>query len=236
MTRRRKPARRAPEAPPAAERAVALEPSPEPAPVASDAPRPKRRRGPARAEAGSPVLRSLWSGTKLVSGVLIVICASVAVAWGAHRYALTTPRFAMRTLEVEGNRRKTDAQIAALAGVHAGQNLFALSLANAERAVCQSGHSAVAFGQQVRLDQHVSSSYAGTSIMAFTRFRWPDSSENRPTTSSRPIRCVIQASVSSRPSSISLMIRRNVAGIALRLPINVSSRLWKSRSLKVTSP
>jgi cell division protein FtsQ len=86
-----------------------------------------------RGASSGRVLRAVWSGMKLVSGVAIVVCASVAVAWGAHRYALTTPRFAVRSVEIEGNRRKSDAQILELAGLSPGTNLFAIDLSGAER-------------------------------------------------------------------------------------------------------
>jgi cell division protein FtsQ len=79
------------------------------------------------------VWRGVWSLTKLVSGVAIVVCASVAVAWGAHRYAITTPRFAVRNVEIEGNRRKSDAQVASRIGLLAGANIFTVDLAQAER-------------------------------------------------------------------------------------------------------
>ena len=78
--------------------------------------------------------RALWSLTKLGAGILLVIAVSGAVAWGAHRYALTTPRFAIKKLDVEGSRRLTDEQVATLAGVKPGDNIFKLDTAAAELA------------------------------------------------------------------------------------------------------
>jgi len=92
-----------------------------------------QRRDPSGSRRGGGVLRALWSGTKLASGVLIVVCASVAVAWGAHHYALTTPRFAIKQIQIEGNRRLADAQVVKLAGIEPGINTFALDLENAQR-------------------------------------------------------------------------------------------------------
>ncbi len=102
--------------------------SPKPGPVRS-----KSR----RAESTPPtprgrVLSSLWSALKLASGVLIVVAASVAVAWGAHRYALSTPRFAIKSLDIRGGRRLGQQQIEKLAGIRVGQNIFALDTAKAE--------------------------------------------------------------------------------------------------------
>lgn len=92
---------------------------------------------PPAAELESGIGRTLWSLTKLMSGVLLVIAASGAVAWGAHRYALTTPRFAIKKVEVSGNRKKTDAEIHRLAGLEAGPNIFAFDTAKAERALLE---------------------------------------------------------------------------------------------------
>lgn len=105
--------------------------SPKPGPVRS-----KSRR--ARAESTPPqgrgrMLASLWSAIKLASGVLVVVAASVAVAWGAHRYALSTPRFAVKKLDIRGSRRLGQQQIEKLAGIRVGQNIFALDTAAAEK-------------------------------------------------------------------------------------------------------
>ena len=116
-----------------AEPAQLCEDSPAP-PATKDVPRSNnQRRGASGQPRGGRVLRALWSGTKLASGVLIVVCASVAVAWGAHHYALSTPRFAIKEIRVEGNRRLADAQVAKLAGIEPGANTFALDLENAQR-------------------------------------------------------------------------------------------------------
>ncbi|MEZ4227413.1 MAG: FtsQ-type POTRA domain-containing protein [Polyangiaceae bacterium] len=79
----------------------------------------------------------LWSGVKLLSGVLLVVGISVAVAWGAHRYALTTPRFAIRKVEVQGTSKRSDDQILALMQTKVGDNIFALDTALAEQRVIQ---------------------------------------------------------------------------------------------------
>jgi cell division protein FtsQ len=75
----------------------------------------------------------LWSLAKLFAGVVLVVAASGAVAWGAHRYALSTPRFAIKKLELSGNRRLSESEISTLAGLEPGQNIFAFDTANAER-------------------------------------------------------------------------------------------------------
>lgn len=118
-----------------AERMYSPEESPTPAPV-SGRPRAKSRGAGAPSGGGGSSrgwVISLWSGVKLASGVAVVIAASLAVAWGAHRYALTTPRFAIHQIDVRGGRRLDSTQVARLAGVRPGENIFALDTALAEK-------------------------------------------------------------------------------------------------------
>ncbi len=63
---------------------------------------------------------------RLLAGVAAVVGTSVLVAASAHRYALTSPRFALHKLELKGNERFSAEQIRALGGLTEGQNLFAL--------------------------------------------------------------------------------------------------------------
>jgi cell division protein FtsQ len=83
----------------------------------------------------SRVWRGVGSALKLVSGVIVVVLASAVVAWGAYRYALTTPRFAVRHVEIKGSRRLADEQIAKLTGVELGRNMFQIDTDDAERRV-----------------------------------------------------------------------------------------------------
>ncbi len=99
--------------------------SPAPGPVAE---RVAERAG--NAPGGAFAL--LWAGLKLSAGLAVVASVSVAIAWGAHRYALTTPRFAIRQFDVKGNRHYSGDQVARLAGVARGQNLFAIDTSAAE--------------------------------------------------------------------------------------------------------
>jgi cell division protein FtsQ len=65
---------------------------------------------------------------QLVGGVAIVLAASIGVAWGARRYIVTSPRFAVRTVLVDGVHRRTPQQIAAGGAIAIGANIFALDL------------------------------------------------------------------------------------------------------------
>lgn len=95
-----------------------------------------RQRGAAsRSPGAAPWLSRLWSGLQLVAGLALVVGISVSVAWGAHRYASTTARFGLRTLEVSGNHRLSDGAIAKIAGVAEGVNLFVLDTDRVEGAL-----------------------------------------------------------------------------------------------------
>ncbi|HEY4102858.1 MAG TPA: FtsQ-type POTRA domain-containing protein [Polyangiaceae bacterium] len=102
--------------------------SPAPAPVRS-------RRAGSNPEPTPPrtVLSLLWSALKLASGLVVVIGASLAVAWSAHHYALTSPRFAIRAVDLVGARRLTLDHIKSQAKLEIGANIFALDSDAAER-------------------------------------------------------------------------------------------------------
>jgi cell division protein FtsQ len=80
---------------------------------------------------------ALLTGAKLVVGLAIVASLSLTLAWGARKYALTTPRFAVRDIEVRGNRHHSGEQIARLSGLARGQNLFSIDTAQAEQALLE---------------------------------------------------------------------------------------------------
>lgn len=98
--------------------------------VTSDTPDPPDVAG-GGASSGPPY-RSLWSMIKLAVGIGLVIGTTLATAWAAHRFAMTTPRFAMQHFEVDGNRRLSDGELLRRSGIAAGQNLFALDTDAAE--------------------------------------------------------------------------------------------------------
>lgn len=78
-------------------------------------------------------LTLLWSALKLASGLAVVIGTSLAVAWSAHHYALTSPRFAIRSVDLVGAKRNTVEQLKAEAGIVVGGNIFALDTEASER-------------------------------------------------------------------------------------------------------
>jgi cell division protein FtsQ len=125
MTRKNAPQRKSKggsvEAP--GEFAFAQGDTPKPGRVASTG--PTRGGGPGR---GARV----WGALKLAFGMVVVLTASGGIAWAAHRFAVTTPRFAALHFKVDGNRRSSDDRLLRLAGLEKGQNLFELKLEDAE--------------------------------------------------------------------------------------------------------
>mgnify|MGYP000054460163 CR=1 FL=1 len=93
--------------------------------VDGETPKPGRARIGADTE---KALHPLWLLAKILVGLALVVGAAGAVAWGAYRYALTTPRFALQHFELVGARRSTAPKLAELAGMSIGQNLLGLDL------------------------------------------------------------------------------------------------------------
>jgi cell division protein FtsQ len=88
---------------------------------------------PAPKKPKSKVLR----GLELVAGTLVVVAASIAVAWGAHRYVMQSPRFAVKTIAVDGARRRSPQTVAHLGGLEVGKNIFSVDLPTAGASITQ---------------------------------------------------------------------------------------------------
>jgi cell division protein FtsQ len=72
---------------------------------------------------------SRWAAVaRTALGVALVIGLSGTAAFGARRYVTTTPRFAVKDISVAGNARRTAEDVAATAGITAGENVFSLDL------------------------------------------------------------------------------------------------------------
>lgn len=118
-----------------------IEDSPPPAAVSRSVRPPARntREATVPAKAAKPTgpgllsrLQTRLAGTfvaiKLLVGVVLVVGASAGVAWGARRYVLSSPRFAVKTIAVEGASRVTADQVAAAGGIAVGENVLAADL------------------------------------------------------------------------------------------------------------
>ncbi len=107
--------------------------SPEPPPARSTAESVK----PAPRPSGPrfPRLGRALTAAKVALGAVIVIGASAGVAWGAKRYVTTSPRFAVKTITVEGNARLSPQDVAREGGLEVDSNVFAVDLDAAARAI-----------------------------------------------------------------------------------------------------
>ena len=109
------------------------------APGESPTPGPVAAKGESSRGVSQPDLRGprsvgalLWSAAKLASGLAVVVGASLAVAWSAHHYALTSPRFAIRTVDLVGAKRTSLDAIKTESGITVGANIFATDSEAAE--------------------------------------------------------------------------------------------------------
>jgi cell division protein FtsQ len=80
----------------------------------------------------------LLLGLKVAVGLTLIVGAVGALAWGVHRYAQTTPRFAVVNVEIEGTRRLARDDVLGAAGFKKGDNLFALDVEKAEKSLLSS--------------------------------------------------------------------------------------------------
>jgi cell division protein FtsQ len=98
-------------------RAPGVEKPPASAPAPARAARPKRRWA----------FATRWLGRlSLLTGILVVVGASTAVAWGLRRYLRESHRFSVTDVHVEGNSRRSAQQIIKRAGLETGKNIFQL--------------------------------------------------------------------------------------------------------------
>ena len=79
-----------------------------------------------RASLGNGVAGRVWAATRVALGIAAVVGTSVAVAVSARRYALTSPRFAVKALSVRGAQRLSSEQVRELTGIGVGSNIFSL--------------------------------------------------------------------------------------------------------------
>ena len=99
--------------------------------------RPFRRLLPAPRD----VAAATWRGTRRSAPVLLAILGIALVAgagWLGWRWVKTSSRFALHELEVEGNVRVADAEVARAAGIAPGTNVFSITPATISARVEQS--------------------------------------------------------------------------------------------------
>lgn len=69
---------------------------------------------------------------RTIAGFALVAGVSLAVAWGARRYLVTSPRFALDRVVVEGQKTRTKDGLMARAGMKMGENVFSIDLDSAK--------------------------------------------------------------------------------------------------------
>lgn len=125
---------------PAKARSAVIDAPSDPIPGGDDSPLPGPATTSLRPAPGATLKRfegRVSRGLQLVAGAAVVVAASISVAWGARRYVTTSPRFAVRTVLVEGERRRSALAVAEAAGVAVGKNIFALDLHHAGQLLAQ---------------------------------------------------------------------------------------------------
>jgi len=82
---------------------------------------------------GSRAWGKLAAALRLALGLALVIGTSVSVAYSVRHYALTSPRFSVQEVNLQGGKRVSPEQARDQAGVVLGSNIFALDTALCER-------------------------------------------------------------------------------------------------------
>lgn len=109
--------------------------SPKPPVAKGSSLRPPPDKADARPSALGRRLRTVGTVLKTALGIAAVVGASTGVAWGAKRYMMTSPRFSVKTISVEGNARLSPEDVARAGGIAIGDNVFALDLDDSRRKV-----------------------------------------------------------------------------------------------------
>jgi cell division protein FtsQ len=65
---------------------------------------------------------------RVTAGILVTIAAALACVYGMLRYTRTSPRFSVRTIEVQGGSHRSAEDIALAGGIVKGQNVFTTDL------------------------------------------------------------------------------------------------------------
>ena len=109
--------------------------SPKPPVAKGSSLRPPPDKADAKPSAFGRRLRTAGTVLKTAFGIVAVVGASTGVAWGAKRYMMTSPRFSVKSVAVEGNARLSPEEVARAGGIAIGDNVFALDLDDARRKV-----------------------------------------------------------------------------------------------------
>jgi len=92
---------------------------------------------PGRLRALGAAFRDRLQGVRAAASIVFVVAASIALAWGIKQHVVTSPRFAVKTIRVEGTARRTPEQMSTTAGLSIGMNIFSADLEAARRRLLQ---------------------------------------------------------------------------------------------------
>jgi cell division protein FtsQ len=74
---------------------------------------------------------------RTLAGLALIIGIASAVVWGARRYVKTSPRFAVNEIVTIGGKRRSPDEVASIAGISKGQNVFSIDLDRARARLVQ---------------------------------------------------------------------------------------------------
>jgi cell division protein FtsQ len=83
--------------------------------------------------AGAGRHQRLLNGGKIALGLVLVLGTAAGTAFGAYRFAVSSPRFALSSLEISSSRRLSDVALARAAGIPEQANIFSIDLEAAEQ-------------------------------------------------------------------------------------------------------
>jgi cell division protein FtsQ len=107
--------------------------------AATSAPSPPRERKPWKLpwQGKAFPTQTLLSAGRLVLGALLFFALMGVSSFGLYRYVSTTTRFAVKTITIDGAVRRGQPDIARLAGIEPGRNIFTIDLEAARRGILQ---------------------------------------------------------------------------------------------------
>ena len=107
-------------------RAASAEPSE--AEVRASRPAPPPAPGEGRSRTSSATSSTTFRVLRAALGFALVVGIGITVAWSARRYVKTSPRFAVSEIVTTGSKRRSADELASIAGISKGQNVFTTDL------------------------------------------------------------------------------------------------------------
>jgi len=74
----------------------------------------------------------VWEALRVTAGVLVTVAAALLCVWGLVRYTRTSPRFAIKAVNVQGSSHRSPEDIARTGGIAPEHNIFTIDLQAAQ--------------------------------------------------------------------------------------------------------